>query len=438
MIESFSVENYLSFRTKQTLSFEASVSKDFEEMFCVEVKPGIRLLKLGILYGANASGKTNLLKALDFLRSFALHPKSEKAESTGHIPFLFDDEYEHRPGVFSLVFYVDGIKYLYSLTIDKNIVYEEHLHYYPSSRPALFFGRRYDAKNEKSMIEFGGTLGFSASEKSLIEGLTIANTSVLAAFAKANIRKSLFNDVYGWFAKEFMKIIMPGTGLTGYTCNKVEKNSECKDAVLQILQKADLNIADIIFEQKKIKITSPAEVDALAPSLPDDLKKQIIKEGYIAARDFTFTHKTGLSEKPLPKELESSGTIRYFGLAGVLNRLLEPNTFLMVDEMENSLHTDLVSHFIKTFLMNAPTSQLLFTTHNINLLSEDYMRRDVVWFAEKNDLGETALYSLIDFKLHKNLSPLNAYKAGKLGAKPHTYSVILQLLDAKNKTEIIS
>ena len=405
MIESFSVENFLSFRTKQTLSFEASASKDFEEMFCVEVKPGVRLLKLGVLYGANASGKTNLLKALDFLRSFVLHPKSEKAESTGHIPFLFDDEYEHRPGVFSLVFYVDGIKYLYNMSLGKDTVYDEHLQYYPSSRPALFFQRKYDATNEKSMIEFGGTLGFSASEKSLIEGLTIANTSVLAAFSKANIRKSLFNDVYGWFAKDFMKIILPGTGLTGYTCNKVEKNSERKDVVLQVLQKADFNIVDIIFD---------------------------------AARDFTFTHKTGLAEKPLPKDLESSGTMRYYGLAGVLNRLLEPNTFLMVDEMENSLHTDLVSHFIKTFLMNAPASQLLFTTHNINLLSEDYMRRDVVWFAEKSDLGETALFSLVDFKLHKNLSPLNAYKTGKLGAKPHTYSVIFKLLDAENKTEITS
>ncbi len=88
--------------------------------------------------------------------------------------------------------------------------------------------------------------------------------------------------------------------------------------------------------------------------------------------------------------------------------------------------------------MNAPASQLLFTTHNINLLSEDYMRRDVVWFAEKSDLGETALFSLVDFKLHKNLSPLNACKTGKLGAKPHTYSVIFKLLDAENKTEITS
>ena len=106
-------------------------------------------------------------------------------------------------------------------------------------------------------------------------------------------------------------------------------------------------------------------------------------------------------------------------MGAVLESLIKDGSIYAIDELENSLHYELVAHFIKIFLENSNSSQLIFTTHDINLLNLDFLRRDTVWFVEKNEYGASELYSLVEFKLHKNLSPFNAYRVGKLGAKPN-------------------
>lgn len=380
MILEFKVENFLSFRKEQVLSFEPSSDKEYESQYCVDVKDGVKVLKIGLLYGANASGKTNLLKALEFLRKFVLIQRKDKTESTGIINFQFDDDYSSKPSRFYLSFYLNQTKYVYSIILDDKKILEETLIYYPGTQPATFFERKFDTEKEKSVIKFGGTVGLKLSERKLIEGLTISNSSVFSAYSKVNVGKSLFDDVFNWFKEGFMPMIHPATDLFGWTTSRVE----------------------------------------------EQLKKEILQKEMLKAKDISFQHKTKLMEKNLPRRLESNGTIRYYGLGGVLNKILTSNTFLCIDEIENSLHYDLVSHFIKTFLMNSVNSQLLFSTHDINLLNEDFLRRDTVWFVDKNEYGASELYSLLDFKLHKNLSPFNAYKIGKLGAKPELGGIILK------------
>ena len=425
MILEFKIENFLSFRKEQVLSFEPSSSKDYESQYCAEVKDGVKVLKLGLLYGANASGKTNLLKALEFLRKFILVQKKDKTESTGIIKFQFDNDYYSKPSKFYLSFYLNQIKYVYTVVLDEKKVIEENLIYYPGIQPAIFFERKYDEIKEKSTIKFGGTIDLKLSDKKLIEGLTILNSSVLSAFGKANVEKSLFDDVFNWFKENFMQMIQPTTDLFGWTSSKVEKDDLCKDFVLEVLQKADFNISAIDIDEKEIPIDEDLESKISSMDMPENLKEKILQKKMLKAKDISFQHKTILMEKNLPRKLESNGTIRYYGLGGVLNRLMSSNTFLCVDEIENSLHYDLVAHFIKTFLMNSTNSQLLFSTHDINLLNEDFLRRDTVWFVDKNEFGASELASLLDFKLHKNLSPYNAYKIGKLGAKPELGDIIL-------------
>ncbi len=422
MIASFSVYNFLSFRSEQTLSFEAFPNKDFEDLNCVEVKEGVRLLKLGVLYGSNASGKTNVLKALNFVRRFVQSSRSNKTESTGFIPFLFDDELAKQPGGFSLTFYLGKTKYIYQLKLDDTVVFYERLVYYPSTQPALVFERAYDKKLDKSIIEFGGTAGLNSNERKLIEGFTIKNSSVIASYGKANIKRTVINDVYDWFSKEFLRIVTPRTDLFAYTCTNVEKEEKCKELILEFLQKADFNISDILFKENKLKIE---EINEWGAQIPESDKQKIVKEGHLKVREVLFKHKTDLSEKTMPIKYQSSGTLRYYEMGGLLARLLHPGTFMMIDELENSLHTDLVTHFLKTFLANTERSQLLVTTHDIHLLGEDFLRRDSIWFTEKNQDGASELFSLLDFKLHKNLSPFNAYRVGKLGAKPQPGSIFL-------------
>jgi len=426
MILEFKIENFLSFREEQVLSFEPSSSKEYASQYFAEVKKGVKVLKLGLLYGANASGKTNLLKALDFLRDFVLQQKKDKTESTGISTFQFDDTYNSKPSKFYLSFYLHEVKYVYNLILDNKKVIEENLIYYPGIQPATFFERTYDSIKEKSTIKFGGTIDLSLSDKKLIEGLTISNSSVFSAFGKTNIKKSLFDDVYNWFKESFMQMIHPRTDLFSWTSSRIEQDDLCKDFVLDVLQKADFNISAIDINEDEIPIDETLETKISSMNIPDTVKNEILQKRTLQTKDILFQHKTTLMEKELPRHLESNGTMRYYGLGGVLNKLLSSHSFLCIDEIENSLHYDLVAHFIKTFLMNSTNSQLLFSTHDINLLNEDFLRRDTVWFVEKNEYGASELDSLIDFKLHKNLSPYNAYKIGKLGAKPELGEIILK------------
>lgn len=432
MILEFKVENYLSFREEQILSFDPSSDKEYDSQYCAQVKEGVKVLKLGLIYGANASGKTNLLKSLEFLRKFILKQKRDKTEPTGVIPFKFDDSYSEKPSRFELAFYLNQIKYVYTVLLNDERVIEENLIYYPGIQPAIFFERSYDKKKEKSVIKFGGTIDLKASDKKLIEGLTISNSSVFSAFSKANTEKSLFDDVFKWFSEDFMQMIQPATDLFGWTSSRLEKDNLCKDFVLEVLQKADFNISAIDIDEEEIPIDEELETKISNMDMPEHLKEEILQKKMLKAKDISFQHTTKLMEKNLPRKLESNGTIRFYGLGGVLNKLLSSNTFLCIDEIENSLHYDLVAHFVKTFLMNSNNSQLLFSTHDINLLNEDFLRRDTVWFADKNEFGASELYSLLDFKLHKNLSPYNAYKIGKLGAKPELGEIIISKHGKKN------
>jgi len=426
MILEFKIENFLSFREEQILSFEPASFKEYEEQYCVEVKEGVQVLKLGLIYGANASGKTNLLKSLDFLRNFVLKQKKDKTEPTGTIPFQFDNSFISKPSKFYLSFYLNEIKYIYSVIIDEKKVIEENLIYYPGTQPAIFFKRQFNKETKKSIIKFGGTIDLKLSDKKIIEGITISNSSVFSAYSKANVEASLFDDVYNWFNSNFMQMIKPTTNLFGWTSSRIEKDDLCKNFVLDVLRKADFNISAIDIDEEEIPIDEELEIKISGMDMPENLKEEILQKKILKARDISFQHKTKLMEKNLPRNLESNGTIRYYGLGGALNKLLTAGTFLCIDEIENSLHYDLVSHFIKTFLMNSNNSQLLFSTHDINLLNEDFLRRDTVWFVEKNEYGASELYSLIDFKLHKNLSPYNAYKIGKLGAKPELGEILLK------------
>lgn len=435
MIAEFKIENFLSFREEQVLSFEPSSGKEYESQYCAEIKEGVKILKLGVLYGANASGKTNLLKALEFLRKFVLTQKNDKTEPTGIVKFQFDDDYTSKPSKFFLSFFLNQIKYSYSVVLDDNKVLEENLIYYPGTQPATFFERKFDFEKGKSTIKFGGTIDLKLSDKKLIEGLTISNSSVFSAFGKANVEKSIFDDVFNWFKENFMQMVQPTTDLLDWTSSRVEQDDYCKDFVLEVLQKADFNISAIDIDEEEISVDEELESKISSMNMPESLKEEILQKKMLKAKDISFMHKTKLMQKSLPRRLESNGTIRYYGLGGVLNKLLSSNTFLCVDEIENSLHYDLVAHFIKTFLMNSNNSQLLFSTHDINLLNEDFLRRDTVWFVEKNEYGASELNSLIDFKLHKNLSPFNAYKIGKLGAKPELGEIILKHHGNKKEQE---
>ena len=190
---------------------------------------------------------------------------------------------------------------------------------------------------------------------------------------------------------------------------------------------SDFTISDISVIDEEIKINSDLEAFIRnAPSMSDKEKNEIIQKGIIKKDELFFTHHTTNGDIELDEELESMGTKRYMGLATILYDLLARGVFLPIDEIETSIHYELLSYFIRVFLVNSKKhSQLIMTTHDINLLDENYIRRDTIWFTDKNDCGETQLLRLSSLGLHKTISVYNAYKQEKLVDLPFTESIYI-------------
>jgi len=428
MLLEFSVTNYRSFKDKQTISFEPTSDTTLNKYFCSEIEQGIKILKFGAIYGPNASGKTNLLHALSYLRKVATKPRKLE-DKTGFIPFLFDESTPHKPGEFDIVFFYNKIKYNYFIKIDKSRVHEENLFYYPKGQPVEVFSRSFDN------FKFGtySEVKIPQKYKNALETNTVQSMSLLSALQVTNVEFPVLKNAFKWFNETFMPIIVPRTRLTDWTINRIEDSAECKNLLIDLMRKADFNIENIEINDNNIPLDEHlTDVVFMKNKIPQKINEDIRLKGTINKKDMSFYHSIKYKNKTysLPFDLESSGTKRFFGLGGPLSTLIKKNKILLIDELESSLHPDLINYFVNLFLTNTKQSQLLVTTHNLDIMSDpDEIRRDVIWFTEKKDDGSTELYSLSDFKssdIRKGMNYLKAYKAGKFGALPHLDNLFLK------------
>ncbi len=432
MIAEFTIENFFSIKSPQKISFEPSSDIFMSDEYSYEVKNGVKLLKVGIIYGANASGKTNILNAIDFFRMLVLRMPKDRNEKTGVVPFMLDETSKNETTKMSMIFYINQSKYILTFELDAKYIYSETLTVYDSIRPTKLYSRSYDATSDSSIIEFGVNLKMTKKSQDVISGNTINNSSVLAAFGKSNVERTKLNDVYDYFAKQVKEVLAPGMLLSGYVKSRLDKDEsgDLKKFILNFLKASDFNIEDVILREEE-KLITP-ELEQLIQNTPigDDAKADMLRRGKITNTELTFKHKAGDRLYDLSEEYESNGTMRFLGMAVILNFLLKTNRFVPIDEVETSIHYELLAYFIKVFLANSEgTSQMLLTTHDINLLNEDFIRRDTIWFTDKDEFGETKIVRLSSLGLHKNLSPYNAYKQGKLVKLPFLGSQYINLND---------
>jgi|WetSurMetagenome_2_1015567.scaffolds.fasta_scaffold113919_2 AAA15 family ATPase/GTPase len=428
MILELKIKNFLSFKDEVTFSFEATKDKSFEDYQVVEVAPNTRILRLAIVYGANASGKSNLIEVFEFLRHFWFNKPESKDKSTGAIPFLLDKNTPIEPSEFSLVFYIDGTKYMYSLELEKKKIISEKLFIYPGTQPALIFDRIFD--DEISQITFNSKrVKISQTAKDEISVKCLVNTSVLAAYNQVNVSIPEIDVVIKWIKSHYnLPCIEPNTGLVNYAESAISKNQETKEYILNFLRRADFNISNVNTEIIKENV-SEEMISFLVndvKDVPNDEKERLKKEKTIKLTKTEFEHcvkNTDGKEEfyKLEKNYQSQGTLRTFGLSGVIYKTIEANAFLAIDEIESSLHPRLVEFIIEDFLKHKGQSQLLLTTHYDGLLEEDdLLRKDSIWFTNKKEDGSTEIYSLADFKGVNRISSLQkAYKYGKFGATPN-------------------
>lgn len=401
MIAEIKFKNMFSFRDETVLSFEADKSKDLESYHVVELAPDVKLLKLAVIYGANASGKSNIIKVCDFIRSFITCTPLNKAELIKIVPFLLNRTSKEQASEFSVSFYAmngdKAIRYVYSVLLETTHIVRETLIYYLSQQPATVFER--SMENNVSSIKFGPKVKISTAAKEEITLKCLPNMSVFAAYMQVNTNIAEMETALQYLTKQMMPAIVPTSSLSRYAEEAIKKET-AKEYILRYLQEADFNISNI------------------------SSKEQETKKGVVNYTMYQHKVSSGLGGNDyyeFPELYESDGTIRTFGLASQIQNSIGSNAFLAVDEIESSLHPKLIEYMIERFLKESKQAQLLLTTHYDGLLGEeDLLRKDNIWFAEKNTDGASVLYPLTDFKGLNRISSLQkAYKFGKFGAVPN-------------------
>ena len=405
MLVKFSAQNFGSIKDKQTLSFEADKSKHLEDYYVIESN-GLRLLKLGLIYGSNASGKTTILKALEFLRDLVVEPKIQKTETLDFEPFLFDEETPKQNSVFEIEFLQNNVRYFYLVELNKNAIAKEEL-YIKNAHKSNVFKRDTDFDYELTSISFGNKINLDKLEKKSLETNTLWNNTVFGGFSKTNLKINELKDVVDWFNTYLNNYISPKTDLVVLFESKKLMDFLFKQDVVETIKKADFNISGI----SKLQFQFAQIFSKTNP--------------YIRTKDYIeFEHNVKDTRYTLKYSDESQGTQKYWGLAGFLHLLINQSNILSIDELESSLHPDLFQHFLLSFLVNSKNSQLLATTHNREILNnKDIFRNDAIWITDKSNADcATELYSLADFDtsvIRDTSNIYNAYKIGKLGGVPN-------------------
>lgn len=422
MLLQFSIKNFRTFKDKATLSLIASNydkdTREDENIYPEEIF-GLRLLKSAVIYGANASGKSKLLDAFAFIRYFVINSskESQKGEIIDVHPFLLSDETENEPSEFEIIFLYNKTLYRYGFEATKDKIVSEWLYYKPKTKEVeLFYREENNFNTHNRSFTKGGTV--------VKEGLVRDNALLVSVAAQFNEKTAI--NVIEWFKRFRTLSGLNESGYQGFTMGKTE-DPKHKAKILELLKAADLGIQDIKLQK--------LDIDSLPKGMPKDLRDKIIREVSEEKKEFVSdvltTHKKyNIDKKAIDNVIfsldndESSGTSKFFALTGPILDVLENGYTLVVDELDSKLHPNLVCKIASLFNskeLNKKNAQLIFNTHDTNLLSSGLFRRDQIWFTNKDKYGEAKLYSLADFKsdeVRKTEPFEDNYIMGKYGAVP--------------------
>ena len=427
MIQELKIKNFLSFKDEVRFNFEASSDKFAEESQVVQINENTRLLRFAIVYGYNASGKSNLLMVLDFLAYFWSAKRKDLDAETGVVPFKLDRASTDEPSSFELVFYVGNTKYWYQLELDQHQVYLEKLSYYKTTQPIMLFERT--LKDGQSDIQFNPKAEkISPAAKDMISVNCLKNMSFFVARNQVNVSLPLIDAAKDWMRNQLMPIISPTMGLTSYAQRLTAENKNLISYLVKFLHEADFNITDISSNVIVKQLTDEAikfltednggEDEASAKELERIKKERTIRQ-IQTIFEHTVKNTNGTETYQMDKKDESTGTMPTFGVEAALFEALRNAAVLPVDEFETSLHPTLQEKVLYEYLKTQSRSQLIITTHNDGLLDlvDDLIRKDSVWFTEKKPSGVTELYKLTDFRGVNRLSSIReAYKNKRFGA----------------------
>ncbi len=384
MLLQFSITNHRSIKETAIISMKAAADKTMKEVL-ISPDGKKELVPVMAIYGANAAGKSNVIHALLLMREMVCgsYAKPLKGAELPYEPFAFVDG-QTEPTTFEIIYYYESIKYAYGFSFAKDRIISEYLYHWPNGREALVFSREKDEYEFRESIQEQLTLAGRTSENRLY--LTSSNEWNCAQTEKA----------YLWFQKNLRGLIATGVSNES-TIDAIRKGGDGKQRILKEMMLADLGICNV-----ELSGTKEKPIISTVHQLTDDSgeKKQ-------------YTLLLGQ---------ESVGTQRFFSRIGLWMDALNSGAVLVVDEIEASMHPLLTRHLIEMIqdqTTNQNHAQLIFTTHDTGLLDLKLLRRDQIWFAEKDEKTmQTDIYALTEFSPRKEENIARGYLQGRYGAIP--------------------
>ncbi|BBB57336.1 phage resistance protein [Candidatus Megaera polyxenophila] len=411
MLIEFRVKNFRSLRNEHVFSLVASEDKTLRDTNtqATNTKAVPALLRSAVIYGANSAGKSNLIKALQYMVYVISTSAQKPSEEHFNIkPFLLDNYSPNNPSEFEVTFILDDVRYQYGFALTAQRIISEYLLVYQAFKAQHWFERSFDFTTNKDVYKFSSSL---KGKKSLWESATRPNSLFLSMAVQLNSKQ--LQPIVHWFMNNLVIIGDHHFFNMDFTIEKL-KDPDSKKNILNFLQAADTNITNIEGIKHKVPLNSIQFNDAT--------KETKITPMDGADYEFRFHHSTKTAHAVFGLNDESKGTGKLFFFTPPLLHFLERGLTVVVDELDSSLHILLVQKLVRLFhssRSNTNGAQLIFTTHNTSLLDAPHLfRRDQIWFVEKNSEQASELYSLLDFSPRKNEALEKGYLAGRYGGLP--------------------
>lgn len=410
MIIDFTIENFLSFKEQQTLSFVAEPPYDIHPEHLLETpEKDLKLLKTIVIYGANASGKSNFLSAIHFLKHLVIKSTDKKPDEPFElISFLLEKDSKTKPSCFDINFFCNGVRYNYYLVLDKNKVFHEHLAYYPKKYKKNIFTRDL---NDSGTYEYN--IGSDLKPKRIYDDTALKTSPNVLFLTKMVEENSQFlKTVYDWFANTLSEQFSLED-----TAKNIHSSNDFKERFLKFLKSQDIDIVDIDVDKGSLAEQIIKNNNNLTPEVRERIMEDLKNRSYYEIKTF---HKNSENElEPFDLELESQGTRKLFALSSLLlNNYEKFEKTFYVDELSSALHPLLVKNFLKEF--NTTTNnQLICVTHDTHLINQECLRKDQIYFVEKDKLQASSLYSLLEFNPRNDRENWELrYLSGRYGATP--------------------
>lgn len=411
MLVEFRIKNFRSLRDEQVLSLVASKDKTLVDTHTLGtgLKAVPQLLKSVAIYGANASGKSNLIKALQYMRGVVMESAAlPPGQAFSVQPFRLDADSGGQPTEFEVTFILEGVRYQYGFAMTQQRIVAEHLLVYKAFKPQRWFERYLDDATGEDVYEFGPGL---KGPKNVWERATRPNALFLSMAVQLN--SEALRPVFDWFVGGLV-IFNEQAQIGPQFSIQMLKQPDGRRQICDFLRAADISIADIEVKTRKVP-GQAVHFDLLAG-------KTEVRSEEIEEHQLSFSHSTEKGGAVFGLLDESGGTRNLLFLAGPVLEVLRKGLTLVIDELDTSLHTLLVRELVRLFHrpeVNTGGAQLIFTTHDTSLLdAPDLFRRDQVLLVEKDAQQASELVALSEFSPRKNEALERGYLMGRYGGVP--------------------